>query len=770
MYGISDVGNSLRRISPYLFATAAVAAATWLEVLIARSATAPLTLTVFAFVIALAAWFGGIGPGLLALCLSAAAADFFIVEPGVFFNFQGPASAVVYAAFIAEWLIFTVLADRVYRGMRLDRAQRAEAQRSAKQADRLAQLTAALSQARTPAAAIEAAVQEPLHALGADAGAMFLISRDGATAEVARAVGYGAAAPSSVALDEKSPAADAVGRGAAVFADGPSAGRSGFASTAAIPLPVGSRVVALVQLDFVSPRTFTEDERKYLESLATRAAQALDRTWQYEYAVQARAESETQRARADQEIAERQKVELALRTSEARGRALAARTSRLHALTAALSESVTLSAVARVVVEQGRIAVGATAGEVAVLVDDGKMFESLYAEGEALTSGYRWPVEQGYCAADAVQTRDAVFVSSFEEWQQRYPRSASIAADGGYISSATVPLLVEGRALGVVAFYFTAPVNFDEEYRALMVSVAQDCAQALDRARLYEAAQAARKEAEAANRLKDEFVSIVSHELRSPLNAILGWTQMTMREGADPSLVTRALQSVHDNATRQARLIDELLDFSRVASGRIALVREPIDVRDLLRGVVEAVVPQAVAKGVALTMDSVPPLRIDGDLRRLEQVFFNLLGNALKFTPAGGRIAVEVRGTDAGVQVSVTDTGCGIAPEFLPHVFERFRQGEGEASREHGGLGLGLSIAKQLVEAHGGTIRVESEGRGRGCRFVVILPLLPGSAPSREVALRSAHVHAQDDHRALPDQIDRADQVHHAGTAHFRPH
>jgi signal transduction histidine kinase len=267
-------------------------------------------------------------------------------------------------------------------------------------------------------------------------------------------------------------------------------------------------------------------------------------------------------------------------------------------------------------------------------------------------------------------------------------------------------------------------VNFDDEYRALLVSVAQDCAQALDRARLYESAQKARAEAESANRLKDEFVSIVSHELRAPLNAILGWTAMLRRDDLDHELATRALQSVHDNATRQARLIEELLDFSRVSSGRLALEREEIEIRELLRGVVESLIPDMAAKGVSLDFPPAPPAHVTGDRSRLEQVFFNLLGNALKFTPAGGRISVTVAEQEDQVEVRVADSGVGIEPEFLPFVFERFKQGDNAGGREFGGLGLGLSIARQLVEAHEGRIAVESRGKGQGATFTVRLPVV----------------------------------------------
>jgi signal transduction histidine kinase len=726
---------------PYGVAILLVLVATAAEFFIRDSGVRQLSLTPLSLAIAASAVTGGLGPGLLALCLSALAMDALVLEPGLMFRFRDRSAGIQYIGFVGAWLVFCLLTSGTYRRMEADRARRAIAERRAFQADRIAQLTASLAQARTPAAAIEAALQEPLHALGADAGLVLLMSSD-ARAEVARVVGHSPEAAATLgALAVKTPASDAIGRGAPVFIVSPEIRASeygtpggAFGATIAIPLMIGSRVVALVQLDFASARAFTDDDREYLDTLATRAAQALDRTWQYEYAIRARAEAETQRARADQEIFERQTMELALRASEARGRALAARTSRLHGLTAALSEAVTLDAVGRAVVQQGRTAVGAVAAEVTLLLEKGTVFQTLYAQGEGLQTepGQRSRVEAGLCATEAVSSGTPVFVASFEEWQARYPKAASLAADGGYVSSATVPLLVEGAPIGVLAFYFTAPVNFDHEYRELLVSVAQDCAQALDRARLYEAAQQARAEAEAANRLKDEFVSIVSHELRTPLNAILGWTAMLRRGDPEGTLTARALQSVHDNAARQARLIDELLDFSKVTSGHLALARDPVDLRHLLRGVVESLIPQAVEHGVTLELSPVPGTTVIGDQPRLEQVFFNLLGNALKFTPEGGRVSMTVLADEEVAEVRVADTGLGIEPEFLPFVFERFRQSDDTAGREFGGLGLGLSIARQLVEAHNGTIRVESEGRGKGAVFTVRLPAHSGEAPTRQ--------------------------------------
>jgi signal transduction histidine kinase len=230
-------------------------------------------------------------------------------------------------------------------------------------------------------------------------------------------------------------------------------------------------------------------------------------------------------------------------------------------------------------------------------------------------------------------------------------------------------------------------------------------------------------EAEEANRLKDYFLATVSHELRTPLNAILGWATMIRTESVDDVRRARGLEVIERNARLQASLIDELLDVSRITSGKMRLDVHSINPIDAIQAAIDAVRPATEAKGIRLQC-ILDPLAgpISGDPERLQQVLWNLLNNATKFTPKGGRIQVVLERIDSNIEISVSDTGLGIRAEFLPHVFDRFRQQEGAITRSHGGLGLGLTITKSLVELHGGTICAHSEGEGRGSTFVVRLP------------------------------------------------
>jgi PAS domain S-box-containing protein len=244
-----------------------------------------------------------------------------------------------------------------------------------------------------------------------------------------------------------------------------------------------------------------------------------------------------------------------------------------------------------------------------------------------------------------------------------------------------------------------------------------------ERERLLILEQQARRDAERANRLKDQFLATVSHELRTPLTAMLGWTQM-LREGiVQPEDVPDALRTIERNARLQTRIIDELLDISRIVTGKLELDRRPVEPASFVSAAVEALRPTAEAKGIRVRMEfDTDGAVVSGDPARLQQVVWNLLSNAIKFTSSGGEIVIATAVRGNHFEISVCDTGAGISPEFLPFVFDLFRQGDGSSTRQHGGLGLGLAIVRQLVELHGGNVRAESPGEGKGAMFIVQLP------------------------------------------------
>jgi signal transduction histidine kinase len=243
--------------------------------------------------------------------------------------------------------------------------------------------------------------------------------------------------------------------------------------------------------------------------------------------------------------------------------------------------------------------------------------------------------------------------------------------------------------------------------------------------------RAARAEAEAANRAKDDFLAMVSHELRTPLNAVLGWTRVLRSSTLSPDAVARALETIERSVRHQAEIVNDLLDVSRIISGTLALNFQSVDVAGVVRGAVEAIGPVAADKEIAveLTIDDGAALVI-GDPSRLQQVVGNLLSNAVKFTPEKGRVHVRLTTVDGLVRIVVADTGAGIAPAFLPHVFDRFRQADSHASRAQGGLGLGLAIVRHLVDLHGGTVVAESAGEGQGATFTVTLPIHTAARPA----------------------------------------
>lgn len=297
-----------------------------------------------------------------------------------------------------------------------------------------------------------------------------------------------------------------------------------------------------------------------------------------------------------------------------------------------------------------------------------------------------------------------------------------------------------GEVIGGLFFGHSTPDVFTERTEQLIAGVAAQAATAIDNARLYEdvrraardreqlldAERAARSEAERVNIMKDEFLATLSHELRTPLSAILGWSQLLASGQMGPDEVKEGLETIERNARAQTQLIEDLLDMNRIVSGKVRLDVQRTDLASIVNAAVESVRPSADAKGIRL-QKIIDPLAgpVSGDPNRLQQVVWNLLTNAIKFTPKGGKVDVLVERVNSHLEVTVHDSGQGIAPEFLPHVFERFRQADSSTTRKYGGLGLGLSIVKQLVELHGGSVRAKSAGEGQGATFIVALPLAP---------------------------------------------
>jgi len=327
------------------------------------------------------------------------------------------------------------------------------------------------------------------------------------------------------------------------------------------------------------------------------------------------------------------------------------------------------------------------------------------------------------------------------------PQFGMLSGEPVVKSYLSVPVTAaSGEAIGTMFFGHPEPGVFTERTERIVRGIAAQAAVALDNTRLYEAAQQAaeerkvllesereaRAEAERSSQMKDEFLATLSHELRTPLSAILGWAQVLRRGGKDEADRQRGLQTIERNARAQAQLIEDLLDMSRITSGKVLLDIQNLAPAGFLDAAIETVRPAADAKNIRLEKHyDADPGMIAGDPARLQQVVWNLLSNAIKFTPRDGQVVVELARRGDSVLITVRDSGAGIKPEFITHVFERFRQADASMTRRHGGLGLGLAIVKHLIEQHGGTVRAESAGEGMGSSFSIELPLSKAAPPTR---------------------------------------
>ncbi len=580
---------------------------------------------------------------------------------------------------------------------------------------RLHSLAGALGAAATPDEVAKTIVERGAEALQASTAALALPVEG--ELELAATQGLDeetVAAWRRFAPDNRTPVGDAYRLAAAQWIDDPQdlaqrypdAARAALhpPGVAALPLVAGDRVLGVVSFRFPAPRRFEPNERALLQAMAVHMAQALDRSQAYA-----------------REVALRGRMDTLGRVSEV------------------LAGALTTEDVAAVIVDQGMSAAGADTCTLYAYDEGAGTLDLIGERGcnpAVLERIRRITATSGNFTYMQLATGEPAWAETPEEYAALFPALTSMKTEGPRAQAFwSVPLMAERRCIGLLGMGFRAPRRFASAERGFVTTFSRQCAQALLRAQGLEAeraarvqAQSARRAADVANRAKDEFLAVVSHELRTPLNAIMGWARMMASPDFDEHRRPRAVETIERNAVAMAQLIEDLLDMSRIISGKMRLEVQRVDIARTVEAAIESVQPAADARDIRLTRAVEPMLpSVSGDPTRLQQVAWNLLSNAVKFTPRGGTVDVAMRQAESYLEIAVTDTGKGIAPSFLPHVFEAFRQEEGGPAHPRGGLGLGLAITRQLVELHGGKIEARSEGEGRGSTFIVCLPV--GATP-----------------------------------------
>jgi PAS domain S-box-containing protein len=584
--------------------------------------------------------------------------------------------------------------------------------RRARRLDRLRELGAALARALTVQEVARALLPRAVDAASAEVAVLLLRCAD--DPDTLEAVGGGIAGaprlpagwrvPVSSALPLARAVRDGTPQWAEPLGDAPESRTlleaTGLPAWLVLPLRVDRRVLGALALGHPAAPAVDAERREFLMGFADQCALAVARG-----------------RLVEAERAARVRVERAL-----------AHAQRLQALTAALARALTPQEVAEAVLREGTAAVGASTGSVSALAPDGDTVTTVASvgwEGRGLFDRYSLKFS-GSPGLEALRTRAPVFLASLAEWRARHPTLADAVAAAGLEASITLPLEFGGRVQGFVGMSWTTPHTLEEEERALLASLASQCAQAMERARLLEAERVARAEADAASRAKSDFLATMSHELRTPINAALGYVELLALEVHGPVTPAQgdALARIRRSQLTLLGRINDVLSFARLESGRVTFALEPVDVAQLLAEVEPLVAPQVAAK--AQTYVSTPPerpMQVLADAERVSQILLNLASNAIKFTPVGGRIALDATPVDGGarIAIAVRDTGQGIPADRLDSVFDPFVQVDATLTREHGGTGLGLAISRELARGMGGDLTAESVV-GRGSTFTLVLP------------------------------------------------
>lgn len=423
---------------------------------------------------------------------------------------------------------------------------------------------------------------------------------------------------------------------------------------------------------------------------------------------------------------DRRAYERELLAARRRAERAAERIARLQAATTALAEALTSPRVAEILVEHGRAALDAQAGLVALEADGG--LEIVHAAGypdHLIERLRRLPRDSGLPLAVAAQTGQPILVESADALRARFPELGADDAGPGHRSLAALALLVDGRAVDALGLSFAAERRLSDEDLAFLQTLARQGAQALERARLYEAERAARAEAQEAVQLRDLFFAVASHELKTPITSLLGHAQLLQRRLGPAQPVTerdqRALQVIVEQAARLSRMVTEMLDAGQIAAGRLSVERAPLDLGALARRVVAEIQPTLTRHSLCYDAPD-EALMVNGDELRLEQVLYNLVQNAVKYSPAGGQVQVRLERRGERACLAVADQGIGIPQQALGSLFQRYYRADNVEERGIGGLGIGLYVVKEIVSLHDGEIEVASS-EGEGSTFTIYLPL-----------------------------------------------
>jgi signal transduction histidine kinase len=456
------------------------------------------------------------------------------------------------------------------------------------------------------------------------------------------------------------------------------------------------------------------------------------------------------------EIAERKQAEDALRVVKDELEVQVEDLRRLHEMSVSLTSKQDVQSVLEEVLRAAMSVQGTDLGLLSLCdTERGGLHVKVHSGFDEVLNDGEWLTNGAVICVDCYEQGQRVVMEDVEA-EPAFAAYREVARLVGFRACHSTPLLTRhGNIIGVLSVHFRHPHRPSERETRLIALYARMASDMIENARLHQQVreeldtrqqllsreQMARAEAENANRLKDEFLATVSHELRTPLTAIMGWAGMLGSGRLDAATSARAIETIERNARSQAQLVEDILDVSRVITGKLRLNIGPVDAVAVINAAIDSVQLAAETKGIQLEVTLDPSARrVSGDANRLQQIVWNLLSNSIKFTPSGGRVEVRLERAGSNVQIKVSDTGQGISQDFLPFIFDRFRQADGSSTRRHGGLGLGLAIVRHLVELHGGTVQVDSQGQGCGATFIIRLPLAP--APQRAQSRRREIQHA----------------------------